>query len=108
MKDTACLGQHQAPTHLVVPVGFRILPIFPIGQAKATLPRFGHVQVLRAQRVWEAYACQRKADLTDDDLQRRAEADRREVDPPIQVEAARWWKAGQLGWWVKERQEWWG
>jgi hypothetical protein len=36
------------------------------------------------------------------------EADRREVDPPIQVETATWSKAGQLDWWVKERQEWWG
>jgi hypothetical protein len=43
---------------------------------------------------------------TDADLQRRAEADRREVDPPIQVERATWSKAGQLDWWVKERQEW--
>jgi hypothetical protein len=27
---------------------------------------------------------------------------------PIQVETAMWSKAGQLDWWVKERQEWWG
>jgi hypothetical protein len=27
-------------------------------------------------------------DLSDDDVQERAEADRREVDPPIQVETA--------------------
>jgi hypothetical protein len=33
---------------------------------------------------------------------------RREVDPPIQVETAMWSKAGQLDWCVKERQEWWG
>jgi len=37
-----------------------------------------------------------------------AKADRREVDPPIQVETARWSTAGQLDWWVKERREWWG
>ena len=37
-----------------------------------------------------------------------SEADRREVDPPIPVEAATWSKAGQLDWWVKDRQEWWG
>ena len=36
------------------------------------------------------------------------EADRREVDPPIQVESATWSPGGQLNWWVKERQEWWG
>jgi hypothetical protein len=39
---------------------------------------------------------------------KRAEADRREVDPPIQVDTAAWSKAGQLDWWVKERREWWG
>jgi hypothetical protein len=37
-----------------------------------------------------------------------SEADRREVDPPIQVDIARWSKAGQLDWWVKERQQWLG
>ena len=47
-------------------------------------------------------------DLSADDVQQRAEGDRREVDPPIQVEAAVWSSAGQLDWWVKERQEWWG
>jgi hypothetical protein len=41
-------------------------------------------------------------------VQQRAEADRREVDPPIQVESATWSAGGQLDWWVKERQEWWG
>ena len=33
-----------AQTHLVVLMGFRVLPIIPIVQAKATLPRFGHTQ----------------------------------------------------------------
>jgi hypothetical protein len=47
-------------------------------------------------------------DLSDAQLQQRAVADRREVDPPIEVEMATWSKAGQLDWWVKERQEWWG
>ena len=47
-------------------------------------------------------------DLSNDELQQRAEADRREVDPPIQVETAMWSSAGQLDWWVKDRQEWWG
>jgi hypothetical protein len=46
--------------------------------------------------------------LSDDEVQQRAEADRREVDPPINVEMATWSKAGQLDWWVKERQAWWG
>jgi hypothetical protein len=47
-------------------------------------------------------------DLSDDDVQQFAEADRREVDPLIHVETATWSKAGQLNWWVKDRQEWWG
>lgn len=37
-----------------------------------------------------------------------SEADRRVVDPPVPVETATWSPAGQLGWWVKERQEWFG
>jgi hypothetical protein len=37
--------------------------------------------------------------LSDDDVQQFAEADRREVDPPIQVERATRSKAGQLDWW---------
>jgi hypothetical protein len=47
-------------------------------------------------------------DLSDDDVQQRAEADRREVNPHIEVEWAAWSPGGQLDWWVKERQEWWG
>jgi hypothetical protein len=47
-------------------------------------------------------------DLSDDEVQQRAEADRREADPPIHVVTATWSQAGQLDWWVKERQEWWG
>jgi hypothetical protein len=47
-------------------------------------------------------------DLSDGQMHQLAEANRREVDPPIQVEAATRAKAGQLDWWVKERQEWWG
>jgi hypothetical protein len=50
-------------------------------------------------------------DLSDDEVQRRAEEDRREVDPPIQVDVATWSHAGQLDWWVKEhrpRLEWFG
>jgi hypothetical protein len=50
-------------------------------------------------------------DLSDEDVQQLAEADRREVDPPIQVETATWSNAGQLDWWIKEhrpRLEWFG
>jgi hypothetical protein len=32
------------------------------------------------------------------------EADRRAVDPPIEVEAASWSAGGQLDWWIRERQ----
>jgi hypothetical protein len=37
-----------------------------------------------------------------------AEADRREVNPPIEVESATWSPGGTLDWWVKERQQWLG
>jgi hypothetical protein len=47
-------------------------------------------------------------DVSNDDLEQLAAADRREVDPPVQVKTVMWSKAGQLDWWVKERQEWWG
>jgi hypothetical protein len=46
--------------------------------------------------------------LSDDDLQHRAEADRRAVDPPIEVDMTTWSRAGQLDWWIKDRQQWWG
>jgi hypothetical protein len=36
------------------------------------------------------------------------EADRRPVDPPIEVEVATWSAAGTLDWWVKDRQQWLG
>jgi hypothetical protein len=42
------------------------------------------------------------------DLSQYGEADRRVVDPPVPVEIATWSKAGQLDWWVKERQQWLG
>ena len=38
----------------------------------------------------------------------RDQADRIEVNPPIEVQSATWSAAGQLDWWVKERREWWG
>jgi hypothetical protein len=41
-----------------------------------------------------------------DDLERRSPEDRREVNPPIDVESATWSAAGTLDWWVKERREW--
>jgi hypothetical protein len=47
-------------------------------------------------------------DLNDEEVQQRAETDRRGVDPPVQVETASWSRAGQLDWWVRDRQEWFG
>jgi hypothetical protein len=37
-----------------------------------------------------------------------SETDRREENPPVEVEAATWSHSGQLDWWVKERQQWFG
>jgi hypothetical protein len=47
-------------------------------------------------------------DLSGDNVRQLAEADRRKVDPPIEVETAMLSIAGQLDWWVKDQQEWWG
>jgi hypothetical protein len=42
------------------------------------------------------------------DFEQIPEVDRRAIDPPISVETATWSRAGQLDWWVKERQQWLG
>jgi hypothetical protein len=42
------------------------------------------------------------------DLDRLSPEDRREVNPPIEVESATWSAAGTLDWWVKEQQQWLG
>ena len=42
------------------------------------------------------------------DASQYGESDRRAVDPPVEVQIATWSPAGQLDWWVKERQEWLG
>jgi hypothetical protein len=47
-------------------------------------------------------------DLSQHDLEQIAAADRREVNPPVEVEIATWSEAGKLDWLVKERQEWFG
>ena len=47
-------------------------------------------------------------DPSDADVEQIAGTDRRQVDPPIQVQTATWSSAGQLDWWVKERREWLG
>jgi hypothetical protein len=49
--------------------------------------------------------------MRDLDPTQYAEADRREVNPPIEVESATWSPGGTLDWWVKERRprvEWYG
>jgi hypothetical protein len=46
--------------------------------------------------------------MQDLDPTQYGQADRREVDPPVQIEAATWSPGGTLDWWVKERREWWG
>jgi hypothetical protein len=57
--------------------------------------------LIRTESVFES-------DMQDLDPAQYAEADRREVDPPIEVEAATWSAGGTLDWWVKERREWFG
>jgi hypothetical protein len=46
--------------------------------------------------------------LSDADLERIPEPDRRVVDTPVPVDVATWSQAGTLDWWVKERQQWLG
>jgi hypothetical protein len=38
----------------------------------------------------------------------RQQSERRQVNPPIQVESATWTAAGELDYWVREKAEWWG
>lgn len=76
--------------------------------------------------IWGVWDCGvmswRSTDLGEDEARRkamdldvvfdqygpRAPADRREVRPPVRVEAAQWHAAGELDFWVRERGEWWG
>jgi hypothetical protein len=63
-----------------------------------------------ATDLGEAEARRRAMDLDvvfDQDRQRRPEH-RRQVDPPVPVEAATWVATGELDYWVRERGEWWG
>src|SRR5215204_5976849 len=63
----------------------------------------------RATDLTEDEAHQQAADLNVIYHQygQREQKDRREVKPPIEVNSATWSAAGQLDYWVKERQEWW-
>jgi hypothetical protein len=64
----------------------------------------------RATDLAEDEAHQQAADLniTFNQYGQRNEDERRRVDPAIEVESASWSAAGELDWWVKERQEWFG
>jgi hypothetical protein len=46
--------------------------------------------------------------MQDLDPSQYGEADRREMDPPVEVEAATWSSVGTLDWWVKKGQQWLG
>jgi hypothetical protein len=72
--------------------------------------------------VWGVFDAGVMTDLSEDDAHQQAanlnlmfsqygqrnEADRVEVQPPVEVEAATWSTAGTLDYWVKEEHEWWG
>jgi hypothetical protein len=42
------------------------------------------------------------------DPEQKDPEDRREVNPPIEVQSATWSAGGTLDWWVRERREWLG
>jgi hypothetical protein len=46
--------------------------------------------------------------MRDLDPTQYGEADRRELDPPLEVGVAIWSVAGTLDWWVRDRREWFG
>jgi hypothetical protein len=70
----------------------------------------GGLMSWRATDLAEEEAHQQAADLNViyNQYGQREQKDRREVKPPIEVSSATWSAAGQLDYWVKERQEWWG
>ena len=63
-----------------------------------------------ASDLSENEAKQRAADrnVAFDQYGQRSDADRREVSPPVEVESATWAAAGQLDYWVKDRDGWCG
>ena len=70
----------------------------------------GGVMSWKAVDLGENEAKQKAMDLdvVFDQYGERANADRREVRPPVPVESATWQAAGELDHWVRERGEWWG
>ena len=71
---------------------------------------YAGVRGWRITDLAEQEAHQQAADLnvTFNQYGQHDQADRTEVNPPIEVQSARWSAAGQLDWWVKEHREWWG
>jgi hypothetical protein len=49
-----------------------------------------------------------ESDMQDLDPTQCGEAERGEVDPPVEAQVANWSAAGTLDWWVRERREWFG
>jgi len=70
----------------------------------------GGVMTWLATDLSENEAKQQAADrnVLFDQWGQREESERRQVSPPIQVESATWTAAGELDYWVREKQEWWG
>jgi hypothetical protein len=70
----------------------------------------GGVMSWRATDLSENDAKQQVADLnvTFNQYGQRNADDRRQVSPPIPVQAATWTAVGELDYWVRERSEWWG
>jgi hypothetical protein len=46
--------------------------------------------------------------MEDLDPEQKNPEDRREVNPPVEVQVAKWSHAGTLDWWVRERLQWLG
>ena len=70
----------------------------------------GGVMGWRAVDLGEDEACQMAMDMdvVYNQYGQRTPDERREVQPPIEVEMATWAAAGTLDYWVRERGEWWG
>ena len=70
----------------------------------------GEVMGWRGTNLAENEAKQRAADMNVmfDQYGNRDPNERREVQPPILVEAGIWSPVGDLDYWVRDRFEWWG
>jgi hypothetical protein len=122
MKGVACLGQRHSADTLHSEHRFPGSPDFPIVQTKTALPRFGHAPLCSqldgfgssrwvAKQVGRFPNRSRRSSNSASTWRVSSSGPTSrsiEVDPPVQVEIARWSKAGQLDWWVKECQQWLG